>query len=174
MVHGALPGWLRRVVPATAVGFAAISSFTYAVDLSVLALLFDVGGLPYPVAVTVGYLVAFTLAFLLNRWLNFQVHGHVGRQTWRYVLTVVANYLLFILLLSTTLESLGVQFLLARLLAGACEAVFMYLMMRGFVFRNGSDKGIDDRTDNSTDARGAVDPEDSEGQAARTRPPAGP
>ena len=136
-VHGLLPTWVRRVVPATAVGFAVLSSFTYAVDLMILALAYDVLRLPYPVAVTIGYVIAFGLSFLLNRWLNFQVHGHVGRQTGRYVLTVVANYVLFILLLASTLEYLGVQFIAARLIAGACEAVFMYLMMRGFVFRPG-------------------------------------
>jgi putative flippase GtrA len=134
-VHALLPPWARRVVPATAVGFAALSSFTYAVDLLILALGYDVLGLPYPVAVTVGYVIAFGLSFLLNRWLNFQVHGHVGQQTGRYVLTVLANYALFILVLASTLEALGVQFIVARLVAGACEAVFMYLMMRGFVFR---------------------------------------
>lgn len=134
-VHGLLPGRVRRLVPATAVGFAAISSFTYAVDLVLLAVLFDVVGAPYPVAVTVGYVTAFGLAFVLNRWLNFRSHGSVTRQTGRYVVTVVANYVLFILLLSTTLEAVGVHFLAARLLAGACEAVFMYLMMRFVVFR---------------------------------------
>ena len=134
-VYAALPRLLRRWVPETAIGFAAISSFTYAVDLTLLALLFDVFRWPYPLAVTTGYVVAFGLAFVLNRWLNFQSHGPVGRQTGRYVLTVVANYLLFILALSTTLEWVGVQFLAARLIAGACEAVFMYLMMRSFVFR---------------------------------------
>lgn len=140
-VHATLPGWLGRLVPATAVGFAALSAFTYAVDLLVLAVGFDVLGLPYPVAVTLGYVIAFGLAFLLNRWLNFQVHGHVGRQTGSYVLTVVANYLLFILLLASTLEAVGVHYLLARLVAGACEAVFMYLMMRFVVFGEAAPAG---------------------------------
>lgn len=135
-LHRLLPGWLGRLVPATAIGFAAISSLTYAIDLLLLTLGFDVVGLPYPVAVTIGYVVAFGLAFLLNRWLNFQVHGHVGRQTGRYVLSVLANYTLFILLLSTTLEAVGVHYLVARLTAGACEAVFIYLTMRFWVFRN--------------------------------------
>lgn len=133
--HQLLPGPLRRLVPETAVGFAAISAFTYSVDLVLLAIGYDVLGLPYPLAVTVGYVVAFGLAFLLNRWLNFQVHGHAGAQGGRYVLTVVANYLLFILGLSTLLEALGVHYLGSRLVAGACEAVFMYVMMRVFVFR---------------------------------------
>lgn len=140
-VHARLPAAVRRVVPATAVGFAALSSFTYAIDLLILALAYDVLHVPYPLSVTIGYVIAFALSFLLNRWLNFQVHGHVGRQTGRYVLTVVANYVLFILLLASTLEALGVQYLLARLIAGACEAVFMYLMMRGFVFRPGLHDG---------------------------------
>lgn len=134
-VHGALPTGLRRLVPATAVGFAALSALTYAVDLLVLGLGFDVLGLPYPVAVTLGYVIAFGLAFLLNRRLNFQVHGDVGRQTGRYVLSVLANYVLFILLLSSALEAVGVNYLVARLTAGACEAVFLYLMMRLVVFR---------------------------------------
>lgn len=132
--HRLLPAGLRRYVPATAVGFAALSSFTYAIDLLVLALLFDVVGTPYPLAVTVGYVTAFSLAFVLNRSLNFRSHGSVRRQSGRYVVSVVANYLLFILLLSSTLEAVGVQYLLARLLAGACEAVFMYVMLRLFVF----------------------------------------
>ncbi|MDO5498956.1 MAG: GtrA family protein [Propionibacteriaceae bacterium] len=134
-VHGVLPGPLRRIIPQTAVGFAGLSLFTYSIDLLVLSLAFDVLGLPYPVAVTIGYAIAFGLSFLLNRWLNFQVHGHVGRQTGRYVLTVLANYALFILLLASVLEAVGLHYLLARMLAGACEAVFMYLMMRLFVFR---------------------------------------
>ena len=98
-------------------------------------MLFDGFGVWYPLAVTIGYVVAFGLAFVLNRWLNFQSHGPVGAQTRRYVVTVLANYLLFILALSTTLEAVGVNYLWARLIAGACEAVFMYLMMRNFVFR---------------------------------------
>ena len=39
--HALLPRWLARLVPATAIGFAVLSSFTYAVDLLVLALKAD-------------------------------------------------------------------------------------------------------------------------------------
>lgn len=134
-VHAALPQRLQRIIPETAIGFAAISSFTYAVDLSILYVLDVVLGVLYPLAVTVGYVVAFGLAFILNRWLNFQSHGPVGRQSGRYVLTVLANYTIFILGVSTFLEWQGVPGIGARLIAGAGEAVYMYLMMRVFVFR---------------------------------------
>ena len=135
-VHAALPGWLGLLIPETAIGFAAISSFTYSVDLTILYLLDSVLGVVYPVAVSVGYVIAFGLAFVLNRWLNFQSHGPVGQQTGRYVLTVLSNYLIFILVLASLLESQGLPGLGARLIAGACEAVYMYLMLRTFVFRS--------------------------------------
>lgn len=134
-VHGALPPWLRRVLPETAIGFAAISGFTYSVDLTLLYLLDVVVGLYYPVAVTIGYVTAFGLAFVLNRWLNFQSHGPVARQTGRYVLTVLSNYTIFILGVSTFLEWQGVPGIGARLIAGAGEAVYIYVLMRIFVFR---------------------------------------
>lgn len=134
-IHALLPGPLRRWIPETAIGFALISALTYSVDLTILYLLDRRLGVLYPVAVTTGYLIAFGLAFVLNRWLNFQSHGSVGGQTGRYALTVGSNYLLFILGLATLLEAQGVPGIAARLVAGACEAVYMYLMMRVFVFR---------------------------------------
>lgn len=121
-------------MPTTAIGFGAISLFTYSLDLSILHLVHRELGWPYPVSVTIGYVIAFGLAFVLNRWLNFRAHGHVGAQGGRYVLTVLANYALFIVGVSTVLEWAGVHYLVARVLAGLCEAVFMYLMLRWFVF----------------------------------------
>ena len=52
-----------------------------------------------------------------------------------YVVVVVVNYLAFILGVSSLLTALGVDYRFARLGAGACEAVFMYSMMRWVVFR---------------------------------------
>ena len=45
------------------------------------------------------------------------------------------NYLAFILGVSGALTALGVDFRLARILAGCCEAVYMYSAMRWVVFR---------------------------------------
>jgi hypothetical protein len=48
---------------------------------------------------------------------------------------VVVNYLAFILGVSSLLTAIGVEYRLARILAGACEAVYMYSAMRWVVFR---------------------------------------
>ena len=83
----------------------------------------------------IAYACAFTLSYSLNRTMNFQSHAAVGPQFAIYVATVVVNYLAFILGVSSALTALGIDFRLARILAGCCEAVFMYCAMRWVVFR---------------------------------------
>lgn len=134
-LHAALPTPVRSRVPITFVAFALINGFTFSVDLTLLAVLYDGLGVWNPVAVTTGYAVAFGLAFWLNRWLNFDVHGDVGRQAARYVPVLAVNYLGIILAVGSGLTFLGVPFWVARLLAGALEAVWMYSALRWFVFR---------------------------------------
>lgn len=56
-----------------------------------------------------------------------------GPQFAVYVVVVV-NYFAFILGVSNLLAALGVDYRIARLGAGACEAVYMYSMMRRVVF----------------------------------------
>jgi putative flippase GtrA len=135
-----LPRPLRRVVPPTLIGFALINSTTFAVDLLLLAVARDVLGWPLPVAVTAGYAVAFGLAYVLNRWLNFRSHAPVGPQTARYAGVVAVNYVAFILGLTTGLAALGVPYPVARVSAGAAEAAFMYAAMRWFVFAAGQNR----------------------------------
>lgn len=134
-VHARLTPALQRLIPVTMIGFAFLNGFTYAVDLVVLYVLDSIVHAPYRLAVTVGYVTALSLAFVLNRWLNFQSHGAVGKQTGRYVFAAVLNFVLFLQGLAVFLEDQGVPGVPARLIAGLCEAVFMYVMMRTFVFR---------------------------------------
>ncbi|PRC49538.1 polysaccharide synthesis protein GtrA, partial [Mycobacterium sp. ITM-2017-0098] len=58
-----------------------------------------------------------------------------GPQFAIYVVVVVVNYLAFILALSTVLTTWGIDYRIARLVAGGCEAVYMYCALRWVVFR---------------------------------------
>ena len=130
-----LPLRLNSVVAPTFLGFVLINGFTFGVDLLLLSVLHAGLGLPVPIAVTAAYACAFTLSYCLNRTMNFQSHAPVGPQFAVYVVVVVVNYLAFILGVSSALTALGIDFRLARILAGCCEAVFMYSAMRWAVFR---------------------------------------
>ena len=131
-----LPFGLAGIVPPSLLGFAVINGCTFAVDLGLLTILH--GGLrwPLPVAFTVAYVTAFGLSYLLNRALNFRSHGAVGTQVAVYAAVVTVNYLAWILGVGDGLAALGLDYRLARIVAGACEALYMYAAMRWLVFRD--------------------------------------
>ncbi|MDT5093304.1 MAG: hypothetical protein QOH60_2667 [Mycobacterium sp.] len=130
-----LPFGLSSIVAPTFVGFALINGFTFSVDLLLLSALHGGLLLPVPVAVTVSYACAFALSYFLNRTMNFRSHAPAGPQIAVYVVVVIINYLAFILAVSTMLTMAGVEYRIARLVAGCCEAVYMYCAMRWVVFR---------------------------------------
>lgn len=134
-VTARLPFGLKSVVAPTFLGFALINGFTFFVDLVILTALHGGLGTPLTIAVTVGYACAFALSYFLNRTMNFRSHAPVGPQVAIYVVVVVVNYLAFILGVSSVLAGLGVEYHVARIVAGACEAVYMYSAMRWVVFR---------------------------------------
>lgn len=131
---GRLPFGLSRVVPPTALGFAAISLCTFTADLLLLTGLH--GGLRWPVwlSITLSYVAASALSYLLNRLLNFRSHGDIGQQAGVYAVVIAVNYLAWILGVGAGLAALGVNYQVARIAAGLCEAVYMYCAMRWLVF----------------------------------------
>lgn len=130
-----LPFGLRSVVAPTFLGFCLINGLTFGVDLAILTGLHSGLRLPVPIAVTAAYVCAFALSYVLNRSFNFQSHAPVGPQVAIYVVVVVINYLVFILGVTSVLAAIGVHYQLSRLVAGICEAVYMYCAMRWVVFR---------------------------------------
>lgn len=130
----ALPFGLSRSVAPSLVGFALINGFTFGVDLLVLTLLH--GWLHWPIAPSIsgGYLIAVGLSFVLNRTLNFHSHDRLGRRTLLYVAATAINFGVVLLGIGAGLTALGVEYHLARLVAGGGEGVFMYCAMRWVVF----------------------------------------
>ncbi|KAA9157637.1 GtrA family protein [Amycolatopsis acidicola] len=122
-------------------GFAVINSFTFAVDLALLTLGHGVLGLPLPVSITIAYVCAFALSFVLNRSMNFRSHAPVGGQAVRYAIAIAINYFAFILGLGTGLAALGLEYHVSRIVAGAAEAVFLYCVLRWVVFTDTPGKG---------------------------------
>lgn len=130
-----LPFGLSSVVAPTFLGFCLINGLTFSIDLVILTSLRSGLGLAVPIAVTMAYVCAFALSYVLNRTFNFQSHAAVGPQVTVYVVVVVVNYLAFILGVTSVLAAIGVQYQLSRIAAGICEAVYMYCAMRWLVFR---------------------------------------
>jgi putative flippase GtrA len=129
-----LPPRLRRFLPRQLAGFAIIGAFTFSLDLALLAALRDRTALPLPMAVSIAYLVTFSLNFVLNRTLNFHSHAPIGGQVLRYAVVMLGDYLLTVGI-STGLTGLGLNFALARVTASFFVAVFTYSASRWWVFK---------------------------------------
>ena len=136
-IHDALPQSIRRILPATFIGYVFINGSGFLLDMGILTLLMPLRhqyGIRYPVLFSIGYGLASIYSFLLNRWLNFREHGDLGKQTWRYVATILSNYLIWIVGFGAIQDALGVQIQLARFISACLEGLYVYLMMRFFVF----------------------------------------
>jgi putative flippase GtrA len=116
------------------VRFALIGAFTFGLDLALLTLVHGGLGWPLPVAITIGYAVALSVNYLLNRVLNFRSHAPLGPESLRYAGVVAVNFGVVLLGVTTGLAAAGVPYQVARVAAGACEGIFMYCAMRWFVF----------------------------------------
>jgi putative flippase GtrA len=129
-----LPPRLRRLLPRELAGFAIIGAFTFSLDLTLLAILRDHTTLPLPAAVSIAYLLAFGLNFVLNRTVNFHSHAPIGGQILRYAVVLVGDYAVTVGV-STGLADLGLNFALARVTASFFVAVFTYSASRWWVFK---------------------------------------
>jgi putative flippase GtrA len=134
-----LPPRVHRFLPRELVGFAILGAFTLGVDLALLVLLRHSTRLPMPVAVSIAYVSAFGLNFVLNRTVNFRSHAPVGGQVLRYALVVLGDYLLTVGV-TTGLSYLGLDFRIARLTASFFVATFTYSASRWWVFRDRAPK----------------------------------
>ena len=133
-----LPGRLSEIVPPNLVGFILINGLTFGIDLVLLTALHSVLRVPLWLSITIAYSCAFGLAYVLNRTFNFRSHAAVGRQVAVYAAVVVINYVVWILGVGAGTAALGLEYHVARVLAGACEAIYMYCALRWIVFRRQS------------------------------------
>ncbi|ERS23779.1 hypothetical protein HMPREF1279_01280 [Propionibacterium sp. KPL1852] len=132
-IHSVLPFPLSGL-PVTFIGYCIINGLGFLIDMGLLAVFFRGVGLPYPISVSLGYGLSAIYSFFVNRWLNFQSHGDLGRQSGRYVITIVTNYVCLTLGFSSLLEHIGVHFELARFTAACVEGLYVYFMLSLWVF----------------------------------------
>lgn len=143
-LHEALPAPLRKVVPLTFIGYAFINGSAFLLDMAVLlglgnALKLTHEGLqsaPWTTGLvfSIGYGIASIYAFILNRWLNFREHGDLGKQSGKYTAVIISNYLIWIWAAATLLTLLGVPLAVARVTVACCEGLYIYVMLRLWVF----------------------------------------
>lgn len=142
----ALPARLRRLIPVTFVGYAIINGSAFLLDMGILRavdVLIPDHGIPYGVLFSIGYAIASVYAFALNRWLNFREHGDLGKQSGKYTFVIISNYVIWILGFGSLLGALHVPLMIARVTAACIEGIYIYLLLRLWVFPRAKHPGSD-------------------------------
>lgn len=133
-IHEALPPRLERVIPRTFIGYAIINGSSFLLDMGILSVLGTFWHPHYGILFSIGYLLASVYAFFMNRWLNFREHGDLGKQSTKYTFVIISNFVIWVLGFGTLLGLLGVQLQVARLIDACIEGIYIYLLLRFWVF----------------------------------------
>lgn len=86
------------------------------------------------VTMTLLYLVGASIGFLANRRFTFRHDGHIGSTGVRYLLVQVAGYLLNLVLLLLFVDWSGFPHQIVQAIAIVVVAIFLFIMLRVFVF----------------------------------------
>src|SRR5262245_13510335 len=110
------PVLITSILRHSALRYVLVGGLSYITDAGSLWLLHGVLGVPLAAATTVAYAVSFAVNFGLNRSVVFPGGRGMGTQLVRYVLLVVANYLVTLVLV-LGLSGAGLNYLAAKTVA---------------------------------------------------------
>lgn len=115
--------------------YLALSAVGFAVDLGLLTIMHRCTTMPGAAVVSIAFWLTYALNFFLNRRLAFDAAGGpIGRQLVRFLPQVLGD---FALTLTSVLglQAIGVDLTVARVIAGATNLTFNYVLYRWWTFR---------------------------------------
>ena len=126
----------RRALSLQFVRFAAVGASGYVLNLAVFAVALNGLHVHYRVAAVLGFLVAVTSNFVLNRHWTFVGHGGRGsHQAMRFLVVSVAAFLLGLLLLSVLVDDVGLPSVLAQAISIVAATPLSFVANRRWTFR---------------------------------------
>lgn len=115
------------------VRFVTVGLLSLLADAGSLWVLHGLLGVPLALAAALAFGIAFFVNFGLNRLWAFQSQGAVGGQLWRYLALVAANLALTVVMVPG-IASLGVPYLVAKLLTTGVLFLANYVISQRWIF----------------------------------------
>jgi putative flippase GtrA len=116
--------------------FALVGATTAALYFGVFALLHDMLGVAYQIAVSCGYACGVAFHFFANRNITFKdAEGHISRQLVKYAVVAGINYGITLIIVGLTVEILHRSPYLGVLAAVATTTLVGYVLFDTWVFR---------------------------------------
>lgn len=115
------------------ISYVCIGVLTNVLGYTVYLFLTYLWGAP-KLTMTLLYFVGASIGFLANRRFTFRHKGHIGVAGARYLLVQLAGYLLNLVLLLLFVDWLGLAHQLVQAIAVVVVAIFLFFLLRFFVF----------------------------------------
>ncbi len=114
--------------------FIAVGIASLVVDVAAFAVFLGVG-LPYPIAVTLGFLLSWAFNFTAHKLFTFRQRGWAVGEVGRYLIAAGTNYLLTMAWVAASVELVGLTPFLGKLTSLPMVTMVSFLLARLWVFR---------------------------------------
>ncbi|MFF5079796.1 GtrA family protein [Actinoplanes sp. NPDC000266] len=122
-----------RITRSSGFRFLIVGGTSVVVDAGLLWVLHGVVGMWLEPATALAFLAGFLVNFLLNRQWAFASTGRLHHQLAKYLALVAVNLLITVLLVKF-LTSLGLMYLIAKVLTTAALSTINYFISRKWIF----------------------------------------
>ncbi|GEM_PF-3012331 len=126
--------WFRRIYRHSLTRFLAFAALGFTIDVTLLFLLDYFTPLPLWASVTIAFWITYSINFVMNRFFAFDAaHRDLSGQLTRFIPQVLIDFGLT--LGGVELYTyLGASVIMARVIAGATNAIFNYVIYRWWTF----------------------------------------
>lgn len=124
----------RRSAPSAVAWYLGVGVFSYAIDLGILSLCYEVFGWPLWLATVTGFWITFFVNFGLNRRFTFQAQGRNAPQLVRYGVLVAFNLAATVVIVWVA-EWAGIGYFPGKTAAVGALAIVNFIAFRMWVFR---------------------------------------
>ncbi|MEU8814530.1 GtrA family protein [Actinoplanes sp. NPDC048796] len=133
MTAGTLGETALRITRSSGFRFLIVGGTSVVVDAGLLWVLHGLAGMWLEPATAIAFLAGFLVNFLLNRQWAFASTGRLRHQLAKYLALVAVNLLITVLLVKA-LTTLGVMYLIAKVLTTAALSTINYFISRKWIF----------------------------------------
>ncbi|MEO5781310.1 MULTISPECIES: GtrA family protein [Arthrobacter] len=128
------------------VKFLVVGGASFAIDLGLLALLHEVGGVDLWIATPIAFLVSLVFNFLVQRKFTFQSSGRADVSLLKYCALVVFNVIATDVVV-IVVDGAGYPYALGKVIATIATTVWNFLLYKHWIFKSPR------RNDGAADAR---------------------
>lgn len=136
----ARPGFFARLWASNPVRYVVVGGAAFIIDISLLALFYEVLHIPLAVSTPMAFLLSFAITFLLQRTIAFGSQGKLASSAVRYTILVAANTVATTAIV-TSAAALGLPWELGKVIAVGSTTVWNYFAYRHWIFRTRPGEG---------------------------------